>query len=73
MLQVNHDSPSEETHDPHDIGLNESDIIDATLQIPSSLSSSHDSVAFQMPNTTERRMNISFLCNPGDKESAMHI
>jgi len=68
MLQANHDNPSEETSDPHDISLNESDIIDAqsTLQIPSS--SSHDSVAFQMPNTTERRTNISFLCNPGDEE-----
>jgi len=68
-LQVNHDSPSEETPDPHNIGINESDIIDAqsTLQIPSS-SSSHDSVAFQMPNTTERKINISFLCHPGDEE-----
>ena len=65
-LQVNHDSPSEETPNPHNIGINESDIIDAqsTLQIPSS----HDSVAFQMPNTTERKINISFLCHPGDEE-----
>jgi len=72
-LQVNHDSPSEETPNPHDIGSNESDIIDAqsTLQIPSSSSSSHDSVTFQMPNVTERKMNLAFLCHPGDEERTL--
>ena len=53
-----------------DIGSNNGDITDAQFisQIPSS---SHDSVAFQTPNPTEHRMNISVLCNPNDEEAIL--
>ena len=65
--QANDTRLSEENPSLHDIELNDGDITDvqSISQIPSS---SHDSVTFQMPNPTEHRLNISFLCNPNDEE-----
>ena len=68
--QADNTSSSEENPDMHDVSSNESDIVDAqsTTQVPSS---HHDSVYFHMPDTTERIVDISQLCNPDDEERTL--
>jgi hypothetical protein len=69
-LQDYHTSASEENPNQHDIDSNDSDVMDvqSISPIPSSIDDSH---TFQTPNPTERRIDISFLCNRNDEEFSL--